>query len=114
MPIKILICDDSLTVCKVLEQMLMDYETDVAMSGLEAMEILEDHNIVFLDQNLGGVKGSDVARIIKSVRNCITIGISGDKYNGNAFDYFIQKPLTIKNVYKALGYAEQSIRLGRY
>ena len=110
---KVLIVDDCETICKVISKMLKDYEVDTSNTTMDALLTLEDHKIAFVDFNLGEKTGDRLTRTMKLVRKVYVIGMSGGEYNGNAFDDFIKKPITVDKVKKAMYQAEIAVKLGR-
>ena len=67
---KVLIVDDDISICKLLEKVMHSNEldTEVAGSGKEALELLKHHtyDVVLMDIMLGDMEGFEV---IKRLRN---------------------------------------------
>lgn len=105
--IKILIVDDSPTEVEILVELLSgEYEVTAAMSGTEAMALVNlgfDPNVILLDVNMTGVDGYETCRMLKedpATVNSEVVFISGNDsveeimkgYEVGASDY-LSKPI---------------------
>lgn len=111
---RILIVDDEPDIVDTLKHFILTRGYDVisAFSGEEALEILnkERVDLVLLDFMLPGIKGDEVARIIKekypSIKLIVITGypeeseaLAGSK---NTFEGLLIKPLGVKELYKKI------------
>ncbi len=119
----ILVVDDELGICESMTGILTDegYEVLVAMSGEEALRVLEEDPpcLVFLDIWLPGMDGIEVLQRIRSgfpqVRvvmmsghGSIETAVKATKLG--AFD-FIEKPLTLEKVMLTVNHVMDMVRL---
>lgn len=109
-----LLVDDESPARKELRFLLQDY-TDLQIIGeatnaLEALELVNnlDYSVVFLDIDMPGVKGIDLARQIKERENAPAVifitaheEYAVDAFNVNALDYLL-KPINPKRLEQAL------------
>ncbi len=118
---KILICDDEQLYVNNIKKHIELYESEKGLSFeidtyTDAQKLLEcttHYDIAFLDVEIGNIKGTDVAKRLKTSNNYIIIFIitSYDKYLDEAMDLnvlrFIVKPIDAKRLYdgmdKAIG-----------
>lgn len=110
--IKIAIVDDEDIICSRMERMIMnilnaagrEYVIDIYNSGEGIKRILENgdlYHIIFLDIELDGISGIDVAHFIREIKKYETIQIvfvtGKEGYDRQLFDYFplgfIEKPV---------------------
>ena len=107
---KILIVDDEMDLCEILQFNLESegFDIDVAYSGEEALkQNLEEYDLILLDVMMGGISGFKVANIIRKEKNLDTpvifLTAKGEEndvltgFNLGADDY-ITKPYSIKEV----------------
>lgn len=108
---KILIVDDEEDLCEILQfNLSASFETDTAMSGEEAIRLLNqgDYDLILLDVMMPGLSGFELARILKSQEHTAhipiifvtakdTIDDTVEGLNIGADDY-IAKPFSIREV----------------
>jgi len=99
---KILIIDDCYTIARLLEYYLEGFEVDIALSGVDGLKKFDNHDLVFVDVNLGDMKGYDVAQIISKFSEVKIIGMSASAPDSDEFNYFIRKPLKMKSIKEAI------------
>lgn len=67
---KVLIVDDDISICKLLEKVMHSNEldTEVAGSGKEALELLKHHtyDVILMDIMLGDMEGFDVIKELRA------------------------------------------------
>ena len=67
---KVLIVDDDISICKLLEKVMHSNEldTEVAGSGKEALELLKNHtyDVILMDIMLGDMEGFDVIKELRA------------------------------------------------
>ncbi|MCF7947805.1 MAG: response regulator transcription factor [Spirochaetia bacterium] len=106
MPFTLLIIDDDRIFCDELCETLDEYETKIALSPQQALEILSAPNsvdLVLLDVRLPGMWGTELLKIIKSRYSRISVIImtafaSKEVIVGalrNQADDFVEKPIDI-------------------
>lgn len=121
---KILVVDDEMGIVGTLKQFLSvkGYEVNGALSGKEALTILEKDtaDIVLLDMMMPGMKGREVANIIRdkypSVKIIVITGFPEEGKNlskDNLADAVFVKPLLLKELYyklsEALDYRQERL-----
>lgn len=106
---KILVVDDEKDICDILQFNLENdgYEVDVAHSGEEALEKINDkHNLIILDVMMGGISGFTMAETLRKNDNATPIifltakNTENDMLTGFSLggDDYIAKPFSIKEV----------------
>ncbi|MCZ2393528.1 MAG: response regulator transcription factor [Chitinophagales bacterium] len=109
MSIKILIVDDDVSICEILEFNLKSegYTIEVAHSAEEALEKLNaDYHLILLDIMMGGMSGYKMAEKVQTSKNRIPIifitakDTENDMLTGFSVgaDDYISKPFSIKEV----------------
>ncbi|MCO5233400.1 MAG: response regulator transcription factor [Chitinophagales bacterium] len=109
MSIKILIVDDDVSICEILEFNLKSegYTIEVAHSAGEALEKLNaDYHLILLDIMMGGMSGYKMAEKVQTSKNRIPIifitakDTENDMLTGFSVgaDDYISKPFSIKEV----------------
>lgn len=110
--INIAICDDNISICSQIEKILLEYERknflkfniEVFLNGKKIMEYLDlgnKYHILFLDIEIGNIKGVDIGKYIRKTLNNREIKIiyvsSFEKYAMELFDLkptnFLIKPI---------------------
>lgn len=120
----ILICDDEEKYVEEIKEKVsafmndhgFDEKFDTFSSGEEAIVCCNNNNydIAFLDIEIGDVKGTDIAKILKSKNKHVIIFIvtAYEKYLDDAMDLnvlrFLTKPINTKRLYSGL---EKAIKL---
>ena len=106
---KILIVDDDLNICEILEFNLRNegFEVEIACSAEEALKKLsDDFSIILLDVMMGGMSGYSMAETLRTEGNQIPIifltakDAENDMLTGFSVggDDYIAKPFSIKEV----------------
>lgn len=113
---RILICDDEQSyiddIKKHVELFLTEnnisFEIDAFTDGEELLTSSMHYDIAFLDIEIGKVKGTEIAKRLKSINNYIVVFVitSYNKYLDEAMDLnvlrFIVKPLDTKRLYDGM------------
>jgi len=108
---KILIVDDDSTIRSLLEDLLdvSDFETYSVDSAEQALSMLKikPFDIVITDHEMGGMDGSQLAQLIKSLYpEIFVIGISGNQTSSHFLaagaDVFLAKPLNFNELLKVI------------
>lgn len=123
MAVKILIADDERHICQELNYIINNFDSDVkvksASSGTEALSIIQKDNpeIIFLDINMPGINGIDLAQIIKEMNKqpYIVYITAYDQYAVDAFKVgakgYILKPFLDKEIIEHLQQALNYIKV---
>ena len=110
----ILVVDDELPICRLLDEFLsiMGHRVIIASSGEEAMTILdrEEVQIALLDIKMPGVSGIEVLRKIRknsSGIRVIMLSAFGDsdtiqRAMDMGADYYMEKPIELEQLLKVL------------
>ena len=101
---KVLIVDDDISICKLLEKVMHSNEldTEVAGSGKEALELLKHHtyDVILMDIMLGDMEGFDVIKELRAsgIQTPVMI-VSGrnEDYMGNHSDTIQCGPFTYES-----------------
>ena len=134
--LKILIVDDSSTVCKVFQSYLEDFgtETKVAYTGYEAIDEIKktinsdikDYDLIFMDYQMPGLTGLETFNIIKDIyksepvpKIILVTGFGMEDIirnaNDNGFDGYLLKPVSqsgmLNQIMAVLGYETEDVRL---
>ena len=100
------ICDDEKAICEQIEKLIKKEEpncdTEQFTSGRELLKKKKDFDVIFLDIQMDGINGIEVARTLKDQKEkAILIFITGTKeYVFEAFDvsafHYLLKPIEEK------------------
>lgn len=113
---RVLICDDEQSyvneIKKHIELFLTEnnisFEIDTFTDGENLLNCKKHYDIAFLDVEIGNIKGTDIAKVLKKINNYIVIFIitSYSKYLDDAMDLnvlrFIVKPIDAKRLYAGM------------
>lgn len=113
---RILICDDEQSyvndIKKHVELFLSEnnisFEIDTFTDGTELLTSSTHYDIAFLDIEIGKIKGTEIAKRLKSINSYIVVFVitSYSKYLDEAMDLnvlrFIVKPLDVKRLYSGM------------
>jgi len=117
---KVLVVDDELAICELLDEFLSEhgYDVSTAISGEEALAVFEKESpqMVLLDIKMPGIDGMDVLRKIKEINSkagVIMISAFGDNatvqevLQKGAYCY-MEKPIELKRLHELLVEWEES------
>ena len=97
---KVLIVDDDISICKLLEKVMHSNEldTEVAESGKEALELLKHHtyDVILMDIMLGDMEGFDVIKELRAsgIQTPVMI-VSGRNEDYDSYMVFLLELMTI-------------------
>lgn len=97
---KVLIVDDDISICKLLEKVMHSNEldTEVAGSGKEALELLKHHtyDVILMDIMLGDMEGFDVIKELRAsgIQTPVMI-VSGEMRIMTLYMVFLLELMTI-------------------
>ncbi|PKN19632.1 MAG: hypothetical protein CVU71_04460 [Deltaproteobacteria bacterium HGW-Deltaproteobacteria-6] len=109
---KILLVDDCADILNLLASFLelSDHETDKALNGIEAVELLQKHvyDVVITDSEMPGMDGTGLCKFIKAeLPDLYIIGMSGssealEKLSAAGADVCFAKPFRIGEIEQAI------------
>ena len=114
MPKTILVADDEKDTSNFIKRILerRGHKVSVAYDGLNAKKLIENHNyeVVLLDCSMPGLTGPELIKFIREKNpktNVIVFtgyaAIDGKLADDLGADKFLQKPLTVEMIEKAIG-----------
>ncbi len=107
-PVKVLLVDDSIVVCKTIKRLLENakHECDFEVNPLNVVEMISSqYNIIMIDINMPGMNGLELCNIVRDIKSLplttLLVAISStdeailkqQHISDGDFDYFIQKPV---------------------
>ena len=123
--VRILIVDDELSVCDVLAEFMAEkgYETETALSGQEALEILsaKHYDLMLLDLKMPGMSGLEVLKKIRKMSYQVGVvvltgvqdlDLAREVMKYGAIDY-LNKPVDLEQLASTIDFAIKKQRIIR-